>query len=158
MAQLARVRYEVLRALIMKSAIFWNVSPHSLVELYRRFIQIQHTHLPSVPFKINQSISNIRADEYTPSGQQYEHTHWVDQDRTVARNRYFRPTYLHTKLHYDSNVICTAKHTLVYFARTTIFSLTSDTDLTIQRHMREVSLVSLPHQTLVQKAALILLM
>ena len=37
-AQLAQVRYEVLRALIMKTAIFRNMSPHSLVELYRRFI------------------------------------------------------------------------------------------------------------------------
>jgi hypothetical protein len=39
MARLSRVRYEILRALIMKP-IFWNVSPHSSVELYRRFIQI----------------------------------------------------------------------------------------------------------------------
>jgi hypothetical protein len=92
-----------------------------------------------------------RADEYTLSGQQYEYTHWVDQDRTVARNCYFHPAYLHTKLHYDINVICTAKHSLVYFARTTILSLTMNTDLTIQRHMREVSLESLPTQTLVQQ-------
>jgi len=59
MAQLARVRYEVLRALIMKTAIFWNVSPHGLVELYRRFIQIcclQHPgqmNTPSVDNSMN---------------------------------------------------------------------------------------------------------
>jgi len=38
MAQLVQVRYEVLSALIMKTAIFRIVSPHSLVEMYRRFI------------------------------------------------------------------------------------------------------------------------
>jgi hypothetical protein len=120
MAHLSRLRYEVL----MKTAIFWNVSPHSLVG---------QMNTPPVDNSMNTHSGWIKTKLWQGT---------VNSTTYISIQNFIKTLLSNAQLNY----------TLAYFARTTIYyRFTMYTGLTIQRHMRELSLVSLPPKTLVQK-------